>query len=157
MKNTTSGLPKIINTDLRQLVLEASKGHPFIYLFKELWDSPKGGSSSRSTGHLALCCRETGEYHAMRNCSCTPITGPPKLSSSWQFRGGGRYKILGKWNKRQREKKKRAHEHAQLPTSLAAFTNQFREGKVYLHLKCNLTKSYKQKAFSNYAHSVMET
>ena len=36
-----------------------------------------------------------------------------------------------------------AHE---LPTSLAAFTDQFREGKAYLHVKLNLDNSYKQEA-----------
>ena len=48
------------------------------------------------------------------------------------------------------EERKRAHELCQLPTSLAAFTDQFKEGKAYLHLKLNLAKSYKQKASPNY-------
>ena len=52
---------------------------------------------------------------------------------------------------------KKDHELGQLPTSLAGLTNQFREGKAYLHLKFNLANLYKQKAFPNYTHSVMET
>ena len=44
-----------------------------------------------------------------------------------------------------------------IPTSFAAFADQFREGKAFLHLKLNLAKSYKQEAFHNYTHSVMET
>ena len=43
------------------------------FLFKGLWGRPKGGLSSRSTGILAHCCHETGEYRAMRNGPCTPI------------------------------------------------------------------------------------
>ena len=50
-------------------------------------------------------------------------------------------------------KKRGAHELCQLPTSLAAFANQFRERKAYLHLKLNLAKLYKQKASPNYTHS----
>ena len=53
--------------------------------------------------------------------------------------------------------KKGAHEICQLPTSLPAFTDQFRGGKAYLHLKYNLAKFYKQKASPNYTHKVMET
>ena len=49
-------------------------------------------------------------------------------------------------------KKKRARELGQLPTSLAAFTEQFKDGKAYLHLELNLTKSYKQEASLNYTH-----
>ena len=41
-----------------------------IYLFKELWDRPKG--ASRSTSNLAHCCHETGEYRAMRSGPCAP-------------------------------------------------------------------------------------
>ena len=49
------------------------------------------------------------------------------------------------------------YEFCKLPTSLAAFTDQFREGKAYLHLQFNPPKSYKQEAFPNYTYSVMET
>ena len=52
---------------------------------------------------------------------------------------------------------KGGHEPCQLPTSLAAFTDQIREGKTYLHLKLNLAKSYKQDSSPNYTHIVMET
>ena len=55
------------------------------------------------------------------------------------------------------EQKKGAHELGQLTTSLVALTDQFREGKAYLHLKLNLAKSYRQEASPNYTHSVMET
>ena len=44
---------------------------------------------------------------------------------------------------------KKAHELGQLPTSLAAFTDQFRKEKAYLHLKLNLAKSYKQEEERN--------
>ena len=49
------------------------------------------------------------------------------------------------------------HELCQLPTSLAAFTDQLREGKGYLHLKLNLGTSYKQEASPNYTDSAMKT
>ena len=52
--------------------------------------------------------------------------------------------------------KKEGNEFCQLPTSLAAFTNQFREGKAYLHLKLNLAKAHKQEVSPNYTHRVME-
>ena len=55
------------------------------------------------------------------------------------------------------EEKKGTHELGKLPTSLAAFMDQLRVGKAYLHLKLNLAKSYKQEASPNYTHSVMET
>ena len=54
-------------------------------------------------------------------------------------------------------RKKEAHELCQLPTLLAASTDQFTEGKAYLPLKLNLAKLYKQEASPNYTHSVMET
>ena len=43
-----------------------------VYLFKKLWDRPKGGPSSRSTGNIVHCCHETGEYRTMRNVPSTP-------------------------------------------------------------------------------------
>ena len=63
------------------------------------------------------------------------------------------------WKNERRDsgRKKGAHELGQLPTSLAAFTDQFREGKAYLHLKLNLAKTYKQESSPNYTHSVMKT
>ena len=42
------------------------------YLLKDLWDRPKGGPSSRSTGKLAHCCHETEEYRSMWSGPCTP-------------------------------------------------------------------------------------
>ena len=54
-------------------------------------------------------------------------------------------------------REKGAHELGQLPISLSAFTDQFREGKAYIHLKLIPAKSYKQEASPNYTHSVMET
>ena len=44
----------------------------YIYLFKGLWDRPKGGPSSRTTRNFSHCCHETGEYRAMRNGPCNP-------------------------------------------------------------------------------------
>ena len=49
-----------------------------------------------------------------------------------------------------------AHELCQLPASLAVLTDQYREGKAYLHLKLNLAKSYNQEVSPNYTHSVIE-
>ena len=57
---------------------------------------------------------------------------------------------LGKIKEETGEEKMRAHDLCLLPTSLAALTDQFREGKPHLHLKFNLTKSYKQDASPNY-------
>ena len=45
--------------------------------------------------------------------------------------------------------KKGAQKLCQLHTSVAAFADQFREGKAYLHLKSNLAKAYKQEASPN--------
>ena len=64
------------------------------------------------------------------------------MSKSWLIRGGGT--IRWKNERRDSGRKKGAHELGQLPTSLAAFMDQFREGKAYLYLKFNLAKSYKQ-------------
>ena len=83
-----------------------------------------------------------------------PITGPPKMSKSWLIRMAAQY--IGKL-KRDSGRKKGAHELGQLPTSLAAFMDQFREEKAYRHLKLNLAKSYYQEAFPNSTHSVMAT
>ena len=75
------------------------------------------------------------------------------MSKRWLIREAAQY--FGKRKKRQWEKKG-SHELGQLPTSLAAFTDEFRKVKKYLHLKWNLAKSYEQEASSNYTHSVME-
>ena len=71
------------------------------------------------------------------------------------YRGGGI--VPWKYERRDSGRKKVARELCQLHTSSAAFTDQFREGKPYLHLKLNLAKSYKQEDSPNYTHSVMET
>ena len=71
--------------------------HQFDYLFKELWDRLKGGSSSRSMRNLAQCCHKTGKYRALRNGSCLlerDRSGPPKMGKSWLIRGAAQY--LGK-------------------------------------------------------------
>ena len=77
------------------------------------------------------------------------------MSKLWLIRGAAQY--LGKMKEETVGGKKGVHELGQLPISLAAFTDQFREGKVYLHLKLNLAKTYKQEASPNYTRSVMET
>ena len=96
------------------------------YLFKELWDRPKGGPSSRSTGNLAYCCHETGESARCGTVPVPPITEAPKLSKSWLIRGAAQY--LGKMKEGTVGEKKGAHELNQLPTSLIAFRDQLREG-----------------------------
>ena len=85
-----------------------------------------------------------------------PITGPLKVSKTCLIKGAAQY-ILKNERRDSEKKNKRGHELCQLPTSLAAFTDQFREGKAYLHLKLNLAKSHKQEASPNYTHSVMES
>ena len=119
----------------------------YYYLFKGLWDRPKGGPSSCSAGNLAHCCHETGEYRLMRNGSCTPHYRTAQTEQVVANRKAALY--LSK-NEKDCGRKKRAHELCQLPTSLAAFMDQFREGKTYLHFKLNLAKSYKQEASPNY-------
>ena len=94
------------------------------------------------------------EYRPMRNGPCTPITRPPKMSKSWLIRGAAQY--LGKLKETVGEKRGPMNSVNYL-TSLAALKNQFREEKVYLHLKLYLAKSYKQEYSSNYRHTVMET
>ena len=76
------------------------------------------------------------------------------MSKMWLIRVAAQY--LKKWKKRVREKKKRAHELGQLPTSLAPLTDQYRKGNTYLHLKLNVAKSYKQEVSPNYTHNIME-
>ena len=85
----------------------------------------------------------------------SPTIGQPKMRKSWLIRGGGAAQYLGKMKDNAR--KKGAHELCQLPTSLAAFTEQFREEKAFLHLKLNIAKPYTQEASPNYTHRVMET
>ena len=46
--------------------------------------------------------------------------------------------------------------NSQLPTSLAAFTDKFREGKAQLHLTLNLGKSHMQEAVPNYSYGNLE-
>ena len=111
---------------------------PKFYLFKGLWACPKGGPSSRSTGNLANCCHETGEYRAMWNVPCTPRYRTAQNEQVVANQGGGT--VTWKNERRDSERKKGADELCQLPTSLPAFTDQFREGKVYIHLKLNLAK-----------------
>ena len=68
-----------------------------------------------------------------------PITGPPKINKSWLIRGTAQY--IGKM-KEETVKKNGTHE---LGNYLPHWprSDQFREGKVYLHLKLNLGKLYK--------------
>ena len=64
------------------------------------------------------------------------------------------------WKKMKEEtvgEKKGPHELWQLPTSLAAFMDQFKESEGLPRLKLNLAKLYKSAASPNYTHSVMET
>ena len=85
-----------------------------------------------------------------------PITGPSKISKSLLIRGTAQH--LEKNERRDSVRKKRGpNELSQLPTLLTALTDQFREGKAYLHLKLNPAKQYKQDVSLNYTHSVMET
>ena len=72
------------------------------------------------------------------------------MSMSWLIRG------LLKYLKNETVVAKRGPMNSQLPISLTAFTDQFREEKVYLHLILNLAESYNQKASPNYTHSVTE-
>ena len=55
-----------------------------------------------------------------------PITGPLKMSKSWVIRGAAQY--LGKM-KEETVREEGAHELCQLPTSLAAFADQFWKGR----------------------------
>ena len=77
------------------------------------------------------------------------------MSKLWLIRGAAQY--LGKMKEETVGEKRGPHELCQLPTSLAGFTDQFRERKAYLHLKVILAKSYKEEASPNYTHSVMDT
>ena len=47
-------------------LLEMGDNYLYFFLFKGLWDNPKGGSYRRME-NLAHRCRETREYRVMRN------------------------------------------------------------------------------------------
>ena len=84
----------------------------------------------------------------------SPFTGLPTMRKSWLIREAAQY--IGKMKEETVRKKGRPW--TLLTTyRISRVHESVREGKAYLHLKLNLAKSYKQEAFRNYIHSVMET
>ena len=77
------------------------------------------------------------------------------MSKSCLITGAAQY--IRKMEENTVGKKNRVHELCHLPSSLAAFMDQFGEGKVYLHLKINLGNHINKKFHPKYTHSVMET
>ena len=67
--------------------------HSIIYL-KSCGTALKEAPPAAARGNFAHCCHGTGEYRAMRNGPCTPISGPPKMRKLWLIREATQY--LGK-------------------------------------------------------------
>ena len=88
------------------------------YLFKGLWDSPKGGPppAARETVHIVATKLESTAQCV--TVLVPTITGPPKMSKSSVIRE--RHSTL-KNKRRDSGRKKGAYKLRKLPTSLAAF------------------------------------
>ena len=124
--------------------------HKIFLLYLKGWETAlkvaPPAAARETLPHVATKLESTAQ------CRMFPVPPPPHYRTAAQNEqvvaneGGGIDETV---------RKKGAHELCQLPTSLAAFTDQFREGKAYIHLKLNLAKSYKQEATSNYTHNVM--
>ena len=125
----------------------------FLFYLKVCRTILKEDSPAAARETLFIVAAKVESTEQCRTVPVPLITEPPKTSNSWLIRWVVQY--LGKMKGRDSgRKKKEVHEFCQLPTSLAAFTDQFREGS--LQLKLNLANLCKQEAFPNYTHSVME-